>query len=159
MHLTKSIQKNMLLCNIRDYGFSNRGFWCTETKPIHFHTAGIEFTAQAPELLIIGLSEEATYHASHVYYRRVKAGERFEENTLYKGFIEGYSVMFGVVPKERYEEWMWQMPWLYNDNSYRVLQLVYPFEDGTWPWEGAALEMKRKSQPLVCATPTLLPEA
>ena len=117
--------------------------------PPFAYSVGIEKTSQAPELVVIGLKQPLAHSIINEYNRRVRGGERFEAGQLAAGFIEGFDCHLRAVHLSHYREYFGYDLWFYKGTGFRVLQLVYPTVEGTWPWDLAASEWFRAWQPLL----------
>lgn len=101
---------------------------------------GIEKTSGQPEIIITGLQQELAHWIVNEYNNRVKAGEVFENDQYYSGFIEDFEVAFKEVEQHHYPEYFGWASWLYSGNAFKALQLIYPSSSGIWPWDTEAPE-------------------
>ena len=108
--------------------------------PRFSYSIGIEKSTGQPELIITGLKRELAHWMINQYNNRVKAGEAFEQNKCYSGFLENFDVTFKEVDKKHYSEYFGWARWLYKGNNFKVLQLIYPSTSGVWPWDPEAPE-------------------
>lgn len=113
------------------------------------YSVGIQRTAGAPEVVVIGLTGAIAHFLVNEYNRRVQEGERFAAHTCYSGFLEGFAVQFVPVSPMHLRDYFGWNRWLYEGDSFGVLQLVYPTTDGVWPWDEKASESFRRLQPLL----------
>jgi len=84
------------------------------------------------------LKQELAHWMINEYNNRVKAGEVFEPNKYYSGFLENFDVTFREVEKQHYPEYFGWARWLYKGDNFSVLQLIYPSTSGFWPWDTEA---------------------
>jgi hypothetical protein len=117
--------------------------------PRFSYSIGIEKCTGQPELIVTGLKKELAQWIINEYNSRVKAGEVFKPDTFYKGFIEGFDVTLKYVAQKYYQEYLGWGKWLYGNNSFKVLQLIYPSASGVWPWEENAPKDFKKFIPLL----------
>ncbi len=126
------------LDNIEKYGCHILQIMEGEFNPPFSYSIGIQKTSNAPELIIVGLKNNLSGWIINEYCRRVSNGERFIENRYYEGFIGGFSVTFKKVNKEHYKEYLGWALWLYKNDNFEVLQMIYPTTSGVWPWDPQA---------------------
>ena len=103
-------------------------------EPPFSYSVGIQRTATAPEVIIVGLKREISHFLVNEYNERVRAGERFAPGRFYAGFLENFEVTFESVDREHYRGHLGWARWLYDGDEFEVLQLVYPTTSGVWPW-------------------------
>lgn len=108
--------------------------------PEFTYSIGIEKHSGHPDVIVVGFKREIGFWVVNEYNRRVLAGETFEVDRPYAGFLEGFDVMFKEVEKVHYKEYVGWGRWLHGGNDFRVLQLVYPSTSGIWPWDENAPE-------------------
>lgn len=121
-----------------------------ETGPRFSYSIGIQKTSKHPELIVTGLKRDLAHWIINEYNDRIRAGERFEPDQLYSGFLGDFDVMFRPVLKEHYEEYFGWGRWLYNGDDFDVHQLIWPSTKGVWPWDKKAPEEYTFSIPLLC---------
>lgn len=142
-------EKN-ILSNIDAYGCSVTSVFDPDgEEPPFTYSIGIGKSAQAPELIVVGLKPELSHWLVNEYNRRVRGGERFQPGVLYLGFLEGFAVQFGPVNREFREEYMRSATWLHEGANFDALQLIWPSTTGVWPWDPEASEWLRANQPLL----------
>ena len=108
--------------------------------PRFSYSIGIEKKTSQPEIIITGLKQELAHWMINEYNNRVKAGEVFEPNKYYSGFLDNFDVTFKEVEKQHYPEYFGWARWFYKGDEFTVLQLIYPSTSGVWPWEPEATD-------------------
>lgn len=106
-------------------------------EPPFSYTIGIEKQCGAPEVVVVGLDHHIAHPLLNDYNARSRAGERFQPDVAYAGFLEGYDVQFGPVAPRHYKEYFGWASWLYKGDAFSVLQLFYPTNNRLWPWEAS----------------------
>ncbi len=101
--------------------------------PPFSYSVGIQRSAAAPEVIILGLKREISHSLVNEYNERVRDGERFVAGAFYAGFLENFDVTFERVDRRHYREHLGWDRWLYSGDEFEVLQLVYPTTSGVWP--------------------------
>ncbi len=106
--------------------------------PRFSYSIGIEKCTARSELIVTGLKQEIAHWVINEYNNRIKAGELFEPNSFYDGFLDEFKVTFKKVEKKHYKEYFGWEIWLYKNDDFKVLQLIYPSTSGVWPWDKEA---------------------
>jgi hypothetical protein len=141
------------LADIERYGCHVIHVLEDEEGPPFSYSVGVQKTSGAPEVIVIGLKQPIAHFVVNEYNARVRAGERFAPGRRYGGFLERFDVQFEVVASDRFDEYLGWNRWLYNGNTFEVLQIIYPTTEGIWPWEGRASDWFRRRQPILCQHP------
>lgn len=121
-------------------------------SPPFSYSVGITRASDAPEVVVIGLEREISHFVVNEYNRRVRDGERFAPGVFYLGFLDAFAVVFEQVHRRHYREYFGWDLWLYGDDRFDVLQLVYPTTSGLWPWDASAPSDFKAWQPLLTAS-------
>jgi hypothetical protein len=103
--------------------------------PRFSYSIGIQKSTGQPEIIVTGLKREFAHTLINNYNNRVKSGEVFEINSCYSGFLGNCDVTFKLVDKKHYPEYFGWAKWLYKEDNFNVLQLIYPSTSGVWPWD------------------------
>ena len=140
---------NAALANIDRFGCHVLHVQEDATGPCFTYSIGIERTARQPDMVVTGLPAETAHWIINEYNKRVAAGEVFQPNQLYGGFLDGFDVLFQPVLEQHYEDYFGWGRWLYNGNNFRVLQLVWPTTSNQWPWQDDAPAPYLEAQPLL----------
>jgi hypothetical protein len=138
------------LADIEQYGCQILHVLEDESGPGFSYSIGIEKTSGQPELLVTGLKRELAHSIINQYNQRVRAGERFEPDRFYSGFLGEFEVMFRRVLREHYEEYFGWGRWLYKGDDFRVYQLIWPSTRGVWPWDPKAPHDYTYFIPILC---------
>lgn len=103
-----------------------------------------------PELIVIGLDPDSTGAIIHNAASEIKNGTNFIEGINYPDFLVDFPIQFIEVLKEHYPDYLGYAGW-YNDNSinFPTLQMVWPDNDGCFPWESDFNETFKFKQPLL----------
>lgn len=135
------------LDNIAEYGCHVLHVFEEGDLPQFTYSVGIQQTTGHPEIIVTGLKREIAHWIVNEYKDRVRAGEHFEEDGYYPGFLEGFDVTFKKVLKNHYQEYFGWNLWLYDGPNFDVLQLIWPGTSGTWHWESDASDYLKWSIP------------
>ncbi len=150
MAIDREQYRKSVLENIERFGFHATSVMGSEPGEVSYsYSTGIHETINKSDIIIFGLSPSVSHAVIGIYYDRLKAGELFEPGNEYSGFLKGYPVIFASVPEAKIDEHMLCIPWLYLGRQHEAYQLLYPDDDGKWPWDGSADESFRQLQPVV----------
>ena len=138
-----------IIDNIEKHGCHIMHIFEEGDLPRFTYSIGIYKKTNMPELIITGLKREVAHWAINEYKSRVAAGEIFEVDKHYSGFLEGFDVTFRDVAKEHYEEHFGWGLWYYGGNTFPVLQLIFPSTSGIWPWDENASDDFKWFQPIL----------
>jgi len=122
--------------NIRKFGFHITGVFEDDdtSEPTFSYTAGLETSYGHPEILVIGIDYQVAAQLMRSAVDQIRNGTKLTAGQQYLG-IANMPVIFGTVPEAQarakcriaYEA----QPGL----SVRVLQMVWPDQDGRFPHE------------------------
>jgi hypothetical protein len=140
--------------NIREHGCSVIGVVdCFGPRtPTLVYSVGLGQTAHAPEVCITGVRPPIATVVINTYAKRVRAGAQFTLGEAYPDFVQGYDVRFFPV-KPSPLRWLGQALWLYQQTPFPAVQLVYPSQEGLWPWDRDYPASMRRTQRLLCDAP------
>ncbi len=150
MAIDREQYRKSVLENIEKFGFHTTSVMGRDSDEVSYsYSTGIHETIDKPDIIIFGLSPSVSHAVIGIYYDRVRAGELFEPGIEYSGFLKGYLVMFASISKVKIDEHMLCIPWLYPGKQHEAYQLLYPDDDGKWPWQDNAEESFRHLQPVL----------
>ena len=102
-----------------------------------------------PEIIIYGLKGYLRHYLVNEYKDKIKEGLTIEPGKFYDDFLEGFPVTFIEVDVKHYDEHFGWAQWLYNGNSFQVLQMIWPTTNGNWPWDQELSEYYQWAQPIL----------
>ncbi len=150
MAIDREQYRQSVLNNIEKFGFHTTSVMGSDPDEVSYsYSTGIHETINKPDIIIFGLSPSVSHAVIGIYYDRVKSGELFEPGIEYSGFLKGYPVMLASVPKAKIDEHMLCIPWLYPGREHEAYQILYPDDDGLWPWEDSVSGSFRQLQPVL----------
>lgn len=97
------------------------------TYSIGFHDKG------HPEMIVFGLSMEMSHSILWDLWKRVEAGERFEDGKRYDEVLEGYQVEMRALPPDGRPLFVARAH--YQVDELEALQVVWPDMEGKFPGE------------------------
>lgn len=125
-----------------------------DEDPVFSYSTGIFQKLKAPELLIIGLGSKLSASLINHYGREIMdRNANFSAGNFYSGFLDGFDI-YMMEPDERArKEYAIWADWYYERTSFPIFQCVWPSTGGVWPWEEAASQSLKESQPLLGLSP------
>lgn len=150
MAIDREEYRQSVLKNIENFGFHTTSVMGSNPDEISYtYSTGIQETASKPDIIIFGLSPSLSHTLINIYYNRIKSGESFEAGVQYSSFLKESTIVFDTVPKNKIDEYMLCVPWIYGDKQHEAYQLLYPDDDGNWPWQDNVEETFRRFQPVL----------
>jgi len=147
--MNRDSYRKSVLSNIKKYDFHATSVLAENEDPQYTYSTGIQESQGKPEIIIIGLESSLAHTLSCIYYNKLKSGEVFKIGVEYSGFLKGCKVMFCKVPKDKLEEYMLCVPWIYEENENEAIQLIYPDDNELFSWEKGVHESIIREQPIL----------
>jgi Domain of unknown function (DUF4262) len=126
------------LSDIDEFGCHIIHVFEDEDGPRFTYSVGIEKTSNQPELIITGLKRDLAIWIVNEYNRRVREGEVFQPDRAYSGFLDGHDVIFKLMSKNLYSEYLGWCLWLYRSHNFLAFQMIWPSTNGIWPWDAGS---------------------
>jgi len=123
-----------LLDHVRTYGWHVVAVPDDEVGPGYVFSVGLHHTFGHPEVVVFGLGTEMLYELINKVGAAVRDGFRFEPGHRHDGLLEGHPCIFQPVAPALCTEYLGTADWFYGA-PYPALQLVWPDEQGRFPWE------------------------
>jgi Domain of unknown function (DUF4262) len=126
-----------LLLDIEHMGWHVLGIRGDERGPQYSFSVGIYYTFGHPEILVMGLSSEVAHKFINLIPVHIAGGRSFRQGERTDELAEGFVCSFIPVSLEHYEEYLGYGIWFYREmkQPFPVLQLVWPDNQGLFPWE------------------------
>ena len=140
-----------ILKNVKKHGYQLNGIVGSEGgEPPFMYSVGFWVTFGHPEIIIVGLHSDTAIRIFGMINEHLKeGGQHFEQDEIYAEFIEGYECGFINVIPDKIKEYLLSSCWLYGENSFPALQLVFQDENHLWPWDDEASDQFVWNQPLL----------
>jgi hypothetical protein len=106
-------------------------------------------TFRHPELLTIGLPPRTAHGAFSTAAAAAARGEPFDLDQPAHRLFQNYPAVFVRVPVVEYPNYVLSDLWYYEGNAFPLYQVVWPFEDGAFPWHPSVTAEQRRSQPVL----------
>ncbi len=138
---------------IDEYGWALMGvFDPDDEEPSFTYSTGILETLGDPEVIIFGLKSDTRKWLCNEYGNKLRNGRQLKPDCDIDDFIEGYPIRLIDVDTTRPEvfaDHLCWAHWYYGRRDFPVRQLVWPDQEGRFPWDPDCGEDFRKLQPLL----------
>lgn len=112
-------------------------------------TIGLFHSYDHPEFIIFGLPWEVAHEVLHLTVQGLKGGSIRDLSLPTDELLEGYPCVFVQVPETEYHEHVGYCRCYYEGNSFPLYQIVWPSNNGIYPWNADASEAFRSAQPVL----------
>jgi hypothetical protein len=114
------------------------------------YSIGLFKKLQHPELIILGLNPESTGAILNNIKSQILNGTNFIEGVDYHGFLVDLPIQFIKVHRDNYKDYLGYAGWYYEKSfDFPVLQVVWPDNNGRFPWENNFNKDLKFAQPLL----------
>lgn len=139
-----------ILKNIEEYGlhiaFIESDGYCLKFG----YSIGLYKAFNHPELIVIGLDLESTGAIINNIKDKIEKGTKFLEGINYPDFLHHHPVQFVDVKKAHYPDYLGYAGWYYDNSlNFPTFQVVWPDNEGLFPWEAGFNEKFKFQQPLL----------
>jgi hypothetical protein len=138
-----------LLTNISKHGWQCTSVGATEHTPSFSYTIGLFHSFGYSELLILGLSPQTAHGVLSIAASAAASGKPLDLDQPTTRLLRGYAALFIRVPPAEYRNYVLSDLWYYEGSAFPLYQVVWPFEDGTFPWHASVTAELRQSQPVL----------
>ena len=123
----------------------------SEDAPGYSLSLGLTHSFDHPEVIVFGLAPEVATDLINVVADEASGGRKFLPGSEVNDLLQSYPVRFTAVDGEHREQFFGTATWLYAERELAVVQLVYPDQQGRWPWDASSRDGFRANQPLLSA--------
>jgi hypothetical protein len=138
-----------LLSNISKHGWQCTSVGGAERTPSFSYTIGLYHSFGYPELLIFGVRPKTAHGVFTTAASAAASGKPFDLDQPTDRLFQGFTAVFVEVPTAEYHNYVLSSLWYYEGHAFPLYQIVWPFEDGTFPWHPSVSEELRQSQPVL----------
>jgi hypothetical protein len=117
------------------------------------YSTGLTDQLGIPELAIFGLPGDVMHGMINRMREFAEAGVQLAAGRRYREVIEKFEIAALAVDRAHYRDHFGWSLWYYGHGDFEVLQLVWPDNDGVWPWEPGFAAALRAQQPLLGPLP------
>jgi hypothetical protein len=123
--------------------------------PMWTYSIGFWQEYDHPEVILIGLNRSTAAGVINEMNRLIRDGvQSFRDETSSVDLLSGdYTCYFKTVEPGNYGDFVLGNNWFYGDESFPVVQLIWPDMDRTFPWNENADTDFVSCQPLLCSLP------
>jgi hypothetical protein len=138
-----------VLADVAEYGWHVVKVFEKEETPGWAFSIGLYRNFNHPEVVVFGLDGDLMHSVINSVGDNVRAGKVFEVDADYPDLIEAYSCTFKPVSPVWYYDFLGYANWFYKNQSYPVLQCIWPDRNSRYPWEPEFNPNWRWAQPLL----------
>jgi hypothetical protein len=150
-------QDRQILQWVAEYGWAVLGIEEDEDGPPYTFSVGLWRGWKHPEIVIFGLKHEASQVLINNLGLEIREGRTFEPGQEYLDLVPSYPVCFIEVHPAWVREFFGYACWFNRGDDFPVLQCVWPDRAGRFPWQEGYDVAFLTRQPLLNATPGMMP--
>ena len=124
-----------ILADVAEYGWHVVKVFEKDETPAWAFSIGLYCNFNHPEVVVFGLDSDLMHSVINSIGDAVRTGTKFEVDANYQDLIEAYSCTFKPVRPVWYRDFLGYANWFYKDQSYPVLQCIWPDRNSRYPWE------------------------
>lgn len=128
--------KQLIIANVEKFGCHLAMLEADNYLPAFVYSIGLYKNFNHPEIICFGLSTQLMATLINDARDMIRKGQKLTTGELYPEFLTGYNVQFIEVDKAYYCNYLGYANWFYDwDDSFPVLQLVWPDKQQLFPWD------------------------
>ncbi len=147
MHNHEGDQK--LLDDINEFGLSVIHIPEDDCGPAYSFSIGLYHTYKHPEVIILGLSQDGMHTIINNLAFDIKAGARYEAESLYDDILLNHKCTFREVTEGWFPHYLGYGCWYYHGSGFPALQCIWPDKSQNFPWEDGFNKAWLPRQPLL----------
>jgi len=136
-----------LIAKIRERGWFRTSVFAADDNLGFSYTTGFWLSLRHPELIVFSIDGDAAHDILWKVYRAVESGRRLPIGEPIEDIFEGFDALLLPVEKHHYREYLLSTRWFYGGEDFPCLQLIWPDDQGLFPWQSGANENFANSQP------------
>ena len=138
--------KAEILAVIEEFGWMVVAVPEDDQGPGFAYSIGLHGSFNHAEVIVFGLSLDATRGIVNAVGEEIRRGLRFGDGDRSGEIVEGFPVEFRAVAPEFHDEYFGQALKVYGE-TFAALQCVWPDRHGTFPGQGGCREECERAQP------------
>lgn len=142
-----------VLADINEYGWHVMNVIEDDTNPPWSFTIGLHETWGQPELIIIGRSRATAYGMLNNLVTEIEANRPLDLNNREPYLILGTCCHFLKVNPRYYADYVAFARWYYRGKHFPLYQIVWPSNEGKYPWSNSAPKSFKEWQPVLGKVP------
>jgi len=116
----------------------------------HFsYTIGLFHSHAYPELIVFGLKPDSAHAIFNIVAKAAARGSPIPLDRACSDLLESYDCVFLEVPRALYGEFVLSAIWFHEGTDFPLYQVVWPSQQGHYPWHPKAAEEFRELQPVL----------
>jgi hypothetical protein len=126
-----------LLSDVKQYGWHVPHIFADENGPGFSFSVGLYLKFGHPEILVMGLEQPVAHKFINLIGGYVSTGRVFRQGERTDDLAQGSPSSFIPIAIEHYQQYLGYGIWFYRSlkQPFPALQLVWPDEQGRFPWE------------------------
>ena len=141
--------ERIILDNIRRFGWHSNSVGMDLDTAIFAYTVGFFRSFRHPELLVFGLSPETSHGIFTAAAQLIARGHSLDTDTPNEELLAGRSCVAVDVPGKHYAEFATSACWYYDGSQFPMYQIVWPSDQGLYPWHPNATDAFIRAQPVL----------
>lgn len=138
-----------VLRNIEQYGWHFTYVFGDNESPAFSYSVGLKSSYNHPEIILLGLPQKAAHGLVSLIAERAASGDPIDLAKPSNEIIQGYPCVFVETSQANRQKYALSNCWLYQGDDFSLYQLIWPSEQGVFPWHPDAHESFRRSQPVL----------
>ncbi len=126
---------NRVLEDVRNYGCHIIHVGADEKGPGWSYSIGLFHSFAQPEVMIFGLPWSTAQAIINGLSARMNASQHFAHGGSDSEVLDNHEVEFVSVSQDHYRAYLGYAMWFYGGSEFPMLQVVWPDNRGTFPWE------------------------
>jgi hypothetical protein len=149
--LTRDDLNKIVVSNIKEFGWHCVNVVEDAGQPPWSYTIGLYETFHFPELIIIGRSRATSHEMLKFIADDLDAND--QPNLTEPQVILGLKCHFIEVNPRYYSDYVGFALWFYRKRSFPLYQIIWPNNDGLYPWDPNATKAFKEWQPMLGEQP------
>lgn len=142
-----------LLDDVAEFGWHAVHVHEEGESPQFTYSIGINYSFNAPELIIVGLPSEVAHSIITIAANLAKEGTPIDTSAPSAELFENNDAYFVQVSKQAYREYVGYGLWFYEGPDFPLVQIIWPSNAGLLPWDKDAPEAYVGLQPILGSNP------
>ena len=140
----------ILIRNVREHGCHIMGIAAEGHKPGYAFSIGLFVNYGQAEVILFGMERDGA-SAINLVRDHAASGQKYIAGDVSRDILVGRPACFVDVPLQLYDKYLGTAIWFYRKSPrpFPCLQLVWPDQDGRFPWETGCDAGLKRYQPLL----------
>jgi Domain of unknown function (DUF4262) len=152
-HIATDDLERQVIHNINEFGWHAVNVVEDDGHPPWTYTIGFHDTWNHPELIIIGRSRATAHHILETIATGLDSDRRLDLNATTGTLLPGIACFPLEVADRYYSDYVGFARWYYRRRQFPLTQIVWPNNDGRYPWSPGATRAFKEWQPVLGERP------